>query len=105
MPLIRTARGLQWTSVEPEPQPTVERTPSAFERALSVSKDFLPWIAMVVPLCSWFGVKYLSSDRMQQQQLEDHIAITEMRKEVRGIATDQAAISAKFDLYIALRGK
>lgn len=119
MPLVRTPKGLQWIEPADITPGDVQSTPAIAAtgpgaavvdpgRKSSVfglvsSKELLPWILAASHVVSWFGVRYLTSDRMQQQQQDDHIAISEIRKQLGEIDKGQSAIAAKVELIVAIR--
>lgn len=72
---------------------------------LSGSKEFLPWILAACQFVSWFGVKYLTSDRMQQQQLDDHAALAEVRTQLAELKVSESKLGGKLDVLLELNYK
>jgi hypothetical protein len=75
------------TKPAPEAQP-------AWRNIFSIGKDLLPFLTMIIAAIYGFGVKSSTSDRLQQQIQEDHIAIQTMREKT-------SEISGKVDLIVA----
>lgn len=76
--------------------------PATFQRLVSTSKDLLPLVSALLAAISWFGVKYTTSDRIQQQQADDHVALGDLQKEVRQLTTKSTETNAKLELFISL---
>ena len=123
--LIRTKKGLQWaedfsnaadaskpaTVRLPDEETASMKTPdSAFSisaaggwgKLISIAKDLLPWIVLVVQMIYSFGVKSSTSDRTQQQQMEDHIAVGEVREKLSTLTAQQATFAGKLDMLVSI---
>lgn len=74
---------------------------SRWRSVLSISKDLLPWLILIVNFVYGFGVKVSTSDRSQQQAQEDHIAIQEMRNQLSDLGKQEAVLATKVDLLIS----
>lgn len=80
---------------------TAAATHSAWKAALDSSKAWLPWLMVAAQLIYGYGVKVSTSDRVQQQQIEDHLALQDMRKSLEDLSQKQSGLSAKIDLIVA----
>lgn len=117
MPLIRTPRGLQWVTEEEATAETEIFAPAAapatrvslWDRFIKLSKDLVPLLPLAFSALSWLSIRYLTTDRMQQQQMDDHVAIGLMKEQMgkvndglSAMRSEQANMSGKLELIVRL---
>lgn len=61
------------------------------------SKDTLAWLCVLWNLFYGYAVKQTTTDRMQQQAQEDHVELTEIRKQLSVMQSQQAAVAARVE--------
>lgn len=102
MPIIRTDKGLQYFADTPPPEQLRVEPAEASKRSFVRAKALLPLLPLAFSGLSWMFVKYTTSDRMQQQQSDDHIALTQMREQLAQLKNEQSGLSAKIDVLLNL---